>query len=92
MASQLLGFYTLFGSTPEQAVVNGKIRMTLHLNESTVHKCLMKVHQKQERKIILTLTLVFESLLKIVSHSYQYFLNKVVFPTLKCSDSYVSLK
>lgn len=84
MAPQLLGFFTRFGSTPEQAEVNGKIRMTLHLNESAVHKCLMRVHQKQERKIVLTLTLVFECLLKTVSHLYQYFLTKVGFPTLKC--------
>lgn len=56
MASQLLGFFTLFGSAPEQAEVNGKIRMALHLNESTLQKCLMEVYQKQKRKIALMLT------------------------------------
>jgi len=84
MASQLLDFFTLFGPTPEQAEINGKIRMALQLNGSTLHKCLMKVHQKRERKIVLTLTLVFECLLEMVSHSYQCFLNKVFSPTLKC--------
>lgn len=79
MASQLSGLFTLFGSSPEQAEVNGKIQMPLLLHESTVHKCLIEVHQKQERKIVLTMTLGFECLLIIVSHLYQYFLNKVGF-------------
>lgn len=80
-ASQLLGFFTGFGSAPGRAEAHGKIQTALHLNEPTVQKCLAEGHQGRERKVVCILTPVSDGLLKISFCSCQCFL--VFFPTLK---------
>lgn len=72
-ASQLLRFFTVFGSAPGRAEAHGKIQTALPLNEPPAQKCLAEGHQRRERKVVCILTPVSDGLFKISFHSYQCF-------------------